>query len=105
MKKKDFSELWSLVYSTNPEINPGSFTPPPNEQCLHVGFEKKHRGGKTVTLIEGFEGKTEDLENLAKTLKTKCGAGGSVKDGVILIQGDCREKITKFLQEQGYKVK
>lgn len=68
-------------------------------------FEKKGRNGKPVTLIEGFEGADEDLKNISKKIKTTLGIGGSEKDGVIVIQGDNRDKIMKILQEMGYKTK
>lgn len=105
MKKKDLSDLGFLVYSTNPDLNPGSFTPPPSQQQLIVYTDKKNRSGKTVTIIDGFEGKTEDLEALAKRLKTRCGTGGTVKENIIMIQGDFRNKIIDFLKNEGYKVK
>ena len=78
---------------------------PNNKQQLIVSIDKKQRKGKTVTLIEGFIGKTEDLEALAKLLKTKCGVGGSAKDGEIVIQGDFKQKVKEILQKEGYKVK
>lgn len=105
MKKKDLSELGSLFYSTNPDINPGSFTPHASEQLLYVLLDKKHRSGKVVTIVTGYEGKEEDLNVLAKKLKVKCGTGGSVKDGEIIIQGDFRDRIIKLLKDDGYQVK
>ena len=78
---------------------------PNNKQQLIVSIDKKQRKGKTVTLIEGFIGKTEDLEALAKLLKTKCGVGGSAKDGEIVIQGDFKQKVKEILEKEGYKVK
>ncbi|HCN10946.1 translation initiation factor [Candidatus Kaistella beijingensis] len=68
-------------------------------------FEKKGRNGKPVTLIEGFEGSEEDLKQISKKIKTTLGIGGSEKDGIIVIQGDNRDKIMKILQEMGYKTK
>lgn len=99
-----------LVYSTNleslqPEILDEQDTLPPDKQRLRVSLDTKQRGGKVVTLISGFIGKTEDLETLGKTIKTKCGTGGAVKDGCILIQGDYKTKVTDLIKQLGYNVK
>jgi translation initiation factor 1 len=100
-----------VVYSTNPEFQYNyeskteHATLPPQQQDLRVFIEKKHRGGKTATIIKGFIGKQEDMEELAKLLKTRCGVGGSAKDGEIIIQGDCRDKVFDLLIAKGYKAK
>jgi len=100
-----------IVYSTNPDFKYGSDQGlntnalPNRQQQLRVRIEKNHRGGKTVTVIDGFIGKESDLENLAAELKKKCGTGGSAKDGLILIQGEMKERIVKLLNELGYKAK
>lgn len=98
-----------IVYSTDPgyeyndePANEGQ-TLPPQQQKLRVMLDKKNRAGKAVTLITGFDGTDADLETLGKKLKNLCGSGGSAKDGEILVQGDHRDKILKWLLENGYK--
>lgn len=100
----------AVVYSTNPDFEfENSFFDElkaaiPNEyQKLRVRIDRKQRNGKEVSLIEGYEGTTEELEDLGKTIKKLCGVGGSVKDGVILIQGNHREKIVEYLLKIGFK--
>ncbi len=98
-----------IVYSTEPGFKPeyqkeaSAETPEPARQNLKIRLDTKHRGGKAVTLLEGFVGTAEDKETIGKELKTFCGTGGSVKDGEILVQGDNREKILQWLLKKGYK--
>jgi translation initiation factor 1 len=100
-----------LVYSTNPDyIQPNAEvekqTLAPEDQLLRVILETKHRAGKTVTIVYGFEGADADLEALGKALKNHCGTGGAVKDGEIIIQGDHRQKVFQYLKQKGFaKVK
>jgi translation initiation factor 1 len=111
MNKKWKSITGDVVYSTNPDFqfetneNEATQTLPPQQQNLKVWLDRKQRKGKVVTLIEGFTGSDDDLNNLAKLLKTKCGVGGSAKDGEIIIQGDVREKVMAILVAEGYKAK
>ncbi|GGI28001.1 translation initiation factor [Pedobacter mendelii] len=109
-KKNSLSDLGGIMYSTNPEFEyqeevDDTVTSPNQQQDLRIMLDKKNRGGKAVTLITGFKGKAEDLEVLGKMLKNKCGVGGSVKEGEVLIQGDVRDKVMLVLQKEGYKVK
>lgn len=98
-----------LVYSTNKEYyndyeeeNESADTLAKDKQKLRVGLDTKQRAGKIVTLVTGFTGSEDDLEALGKQLKTKCGTGGSVKEGSIIIQGNYKEKIIAWLREWGY---
>ena len=105
------SEREGVVYSTNPDFKYDTKNKeevnffPIDKQNLRISLDKKSRAGKQVTLITGFVGKKNDFEILAKSIKNKCGAGGSAKDGEIIIQGDFRQKIVDFLTQLGYKVK
>ncbi len=108
MAKKNLSSWSPLVYSTDPsflghENKQDIITPPAEDQKLKVTVDKKHRAGKVVTLIIGFAGKEEDIQELSKKLKSFCGTGGSVKDGTIIIQGDNKEKVFQWLFKNGYK--
>ena len=108
---KDWKERLGTVYSTNPDFNYEEIegedkdTLPPQKQKLYVSLDKRNRKGKAVSLVEGFIGTEKDIKNLGKMLKSKCGVGGSVKEGEILIQGDFRNKIVELLQKEGYQVK
>jgi translation initiation factor 1 len=107
----DWKDRLGTIYSTNPdfqyETNAESEpeTLPPQQQNLWVQLDRKQRKGKIVTLIAGFIGTDDDLKALAKILKTKCGVGGSAKDGEILIQGDFCNKVIEILKSENYKVK
>lgn len=110
-KKKltNLSDLGGFVFSTNEDFQleqeETQETLAPNEQYLEALFSNKGRGGKTVTVIRGFIGADEDLKALGKMLKTKCGVGGSVKEGEIIIQGKYRDKIMEILKKENYNVK
>lgn len=109
-KKMGLEDLGGFVFSTNEDFKPeveNSFeeTPLPEKQNLEAHFSSKGRGGKTMTVIKGFKGTEEDLISLGKSLKKKCGVGGSVKDGEIMIQGDVRDKVMEYLKNDGYRVK
>jgi translation initiation factor 1 len=107
MGKNNKDQSSPFVYSTNPDFKPVEetqvvLTLPNEEQPLRVILETKHRAGKTVTIVYGFQGKEEDMNALGKALKNHCGTGGSVKDGEIIIQGDHRQKAFQFLKLKGY---
>ena len=108
MTKKKISSLSGLVYSTNPDFkleetnNEVTETLPPSQQKLKILLDKKQRAGKKVTLVEGFIGNQSDVEELGKKLKSFCGTGGAVKEGVIIIQGDNKDKVLQWLQKNGY---
>ncbi len=111
MKKNDWKKRKGVVYSTNSDF---SFqhaasaeveTIPASKQNLKVFLDNRGRAGKQMTVVSGFVGTTADIETLTKALKTKCGAGGSAKDGEILIQGDVRDKLVLILSQLCYKVR
>ncbi len=108
MKQNDWKERLNVVYSTNPDFHydtedtETTATLPKEKQNLRINIEKKNRGGKVVTLVTGFVGNEEDLKELGKLLKSKCGVGGSAKDGEILIQGDLKTKVIELLKKEGY---
>lgn len=111
-KLNSLSDLGGFVYSTNQNEDFSAYIPEeiveklaPNQQLLEAHFSNKGRGGKTVTVVKGFKGSDDELEALGKLLKNKCGVGGSVKDGEIIIQGNTRDKVIQILQNEGFKVK
>ena len=97
-----------MVYSTNPDFNyetegdEEQETLPPSQQKLRVNIERKNRGGKVATIVTGFVGTEEDLKALGKSLKTRCGVGGSAKDGEIIVQGDFKTRVIELLKQDGY---
>ncbi len=97
-----------VVYSTNPDYEyeddsvAENDTLPKNQQKLRLSMERSGRGGKTVTIVRGFIGTDDDLQTLGKLLKQKCGVGGSVKNGEIIIQGDLRSRLVEILKKEGY---
>lgn len=108
MKNNDWKDRLNVVYSTNPDFSyeieddEEQNTLDKNKQNLRVSIDKKNRGGKVVTLITGFLGTEDSLKELGKLLKSKCGVGGSAKDGEIIIQGDFKTKIIELLVKEGY---
>lgn len=108
MSKKNKPDNRGFVYSTDPDFkfeedqeNVETLTPA--QQKLRIKLDTKNRGGKAVTLVEGFIGTVEALEDLGKKLKNFCGTGGSAKDSEIIVQGDQREKVLQWLLKNGYK--
>ena len=111
MKENDWKSRLGVVYSTNPDfqyetpVEAEAETLPPAKQRLIVSIDRRNRGGKQLTLVTGFVGTADALKELGKTLKTKCGVGGTAKDGEITIQGDLRDKVVALLKEMGYNAK
>lgn len=107
----DWKQRLGMVYSTNPDYEyqtdtePEAETLPPEKQNLKVWLDRKQRGGKVVTLIKGFVGTEDDAAALGRMLKSRCGVGGSVKDGEIIVQGDHRDRVVELLIAAGYKCK
>jgi translation initiation factor 1 len=111
MSKKGKKERVNVVYSTNPDFqfqfdeDDEQETIDPKNQLLYVSIDRKQRGGKEVTLVEGFIGSDEDLKELGKLLKSKCGVGGTAKDGEIIVQGSFRDKVCELLEKEGFKTR
>lgn len=112
MADNDWKKRLGVVFSTDPdyiydeqEEKEQAETLPPEKQKLTVTIDRRNRGGKQVTLVSGFTGSDEDLAELGKTLKVKCGVGGTAKNGEITIQGDLRDKVTALLNSMGYKAR
>ena len=111
MADNDWKKRLGVVYSTNPDFkfSSGEDSPvetlSPARQKLIVSIDRRNRGGKQVTLVSGFKGSDEDLVDLGRTLKVKCGVGGSAKNGEITIQGDFRDKVSDLLKSMGYNAK
>ncbi len=108
MKNNDWKDRLGVVFSTNPDFSyqddsvEQNNTLSPQQQKLRLRIEKNGRGGKTVTVISGFEGTEDDLKQLARLIKTRCGVGGTSKEGDIIIQGDFKNKIIEILKQEGY---
>ncbi len=108
MSKNNKNSSGGFVFSTNPDFRPDTGdkdpveTPEPARQNLRIWLERI-KGGKEATVIKGFAGNDDDLDQLARLLKNKCATGGNAKDGIILIQGDHRDKVLKLLLDMGYK--
>ena len=111
MADNDWKKRLGVVFSTNPDFTyeeeetQEAATLAPEKQNLIVSIDRKGRGGKQVTLVTGFVGTSDDLAELGRTLKVKCGVGGSAKDGEITIQGDFRDRVTAILKDMGYRAK
>ena len=108
MKDNDWKKRLGVVFSTASDYNyqtdaeEEAQTLEAKVQKLRVRIEKNGRGGKTVTIVSGFVGSEDDLKELGKALKSKCGVGGSAKDGEVLVQGDFRQRVIEILRTMGY---
>ena len=111
MADNDWKKRLGVVFSTNPDFayeekaDEEPATLAPEKQNLIVTIDRKGRGGKQATLVTGFIGTSDDLSELGRTLKVKCGVGGNAKDGEIIIQGDFRDRVVSLLKDMGYKAK
>ncbi len=111
MAENDWKKRLGVVFSTNPDFTyeeeavQEEETLEPSKQNLIVKIDRKGRAGKQVTLVTGFIGTADDLAELGRTLKVKCGVGGSAKDGEITIQGDFRDRVVTLLKDMGYRAK
>ncbi len=111
MSNNDWKSRLNVVYSTNPDFQyereqpESAETLPPAQQNLRVWVDRKQRAGKQVTLVRGFVGSDDDLKELGRLLRNRCGVGGTVKEGEIVIQGDFRDRVVELLLQRGYRVK
>lgn len=111
MADNDWKARLGMVYSTDPDFTYETSrddepeTLPPGQQQLRVWLDRKQRAGKVVTLVRGFVGRGEDLAELARFLKSRCGVGGAAKEGEIIIQGDHRDRVIELLIASGYRCK
>jgi translation initiation factor 1 len=111
MADNDWKSRLGMVYSTDPDFayttrhDEEPETLAPERQELRVWLDRKQRGGKVVTLVRGFVGRDDDLQTLARLLKTRCGVGGAAKEGEIIIQGDHRDRVVDLLTRSGYRCK
>lgn len=109
--ENDWKHRLGVVFSTNPDFEYDTDRPQepatlaPSRQELRIWRDTKGRAGKVATVVRGFVGTEEDLQRLGRTLKKGCGVGGSVKDGEIIIQGDCRDRVAEILLREGYRCK
>lgn len=111
MSNNDWKSRLNVVYSTNPDFQyeqeqaETAEILPPARQNLRVWLDRKQRAGKQVTLVKGFVGSDDDLKELGRLLKSRCGVGGTAKEGEIVIQGDFRDRVVEILLREGYRVK